>query len=358
MPSPASLHNESGGHVTTMSKDQQSGVPRVTVVTVTHGDRWSYLSEVLRFAEATSGISDVIVVDNGAHTPIAPLVEREGFQKAAVVRNPSNQGSAAAYKRGLEIARDRGAGWIWLLDDDNMPESNALDIMLAAAGELSESQLSDCAFLSFRPALQADIAAGVDVSRCYPPHSSFCGFHIADIPFKIWRRGTRWRSRAKEPVAARLALPYATFGGLFLHRKLVEKIGTPDETLVLYADDTEFSNRIVQAGGKIWLLTGAIVRELESSWSSKTSARSSFERWLQRGTDFQVFYNARNRAYFDRRFWSRNAAMYQLNRFIYLLALRMFAKKNHAEARYDLFRNAITLGESGRLGFNKDYPLL
>jgi GT2 family glycosyltransferase len=229
-------------------------------------------------------------------------------------------------------------------------------VLLRASHTLDPDARALDALAAFRPALQADVAAGVALRHCFPPHSSFCGFHIADIPFKIWRR-VGWRPPPADRPPDTIAVPYAPFGGLFLHSTLLERIGAPDEALVLYADDTEFSHRIVRSGGHIWLLTAAEEQELESSWSSKTAVRSSFERWLQRGSDLQVFYGARNRAHFERHTWIRSKPLYFINRWTYLSLLRLIAGRCHRFERYALFRRAIELGERGRLGPSEDFPL-
>jgi GT2 family glycosyltransferase len=284
-------------------------------------------------------------------------VQRAGFRKAIVVRNPRNLGSAAGIKLGLETVLTLDPAWIWLLDDDNLPESLTLDMILGSATELDSADRDRSAFVAFRPEHHVAVAAGEDVRRCFPAHSSFCGFHVPDIPHKVWRRIGRRRPPTPQEIPARVLLPYAPYGGLFFHRNLLDRIGTPKKELVLYADDTEFSSRIVRSGGHLWMLTGALIKELEPSWSTRQRARTSFEAWLTGSADFRVFYRARNRAYFDYRVWSQNEVIYRLNRFTYLLILRLFALRHRRVDRYDLFRRAIALGEEGRLGIEDEYPL-
>jgi GT2 family glycosyltransferase len=328
----------------------------VSIVTVTYGDRWHLLVRVLEYIEADPKIGRVIVVDNGARASIAALVQRACFRKAIVVGNPRNLGSAAGFKLGLETVLSYDPQWIWLLDDDNLPDPIALDRILHSAAALDPAERGRTAFAAFRPGYHVAVAAGEDVRRCFPPHSSFCGFHVIDIPHKIWHRILRRRPLASREIPARVALPYAPYGGLFFHRKLLETIGTPNKELVLYADDTEFTSRIVRSGGRLWLLTGAPIVDLEPPWNIKR-AGSSFEVWFTGSADFQVFYRARNRAYFDCRVWSRNKMIYRLNRLTYLLILRVFALRHRRIDRYDLFRRATTLGETGRLGLEDEYPL-
>ncbi len=328
----------------------------VSIVTVTYGDRWHLLRQVLNFAETSAKVQRIIVVDNGAHVPIASLIKDADLRKPIAISTGRNRGSAVGFKLGLERVAPFNPEWVWLLDDDNFPNPLALDTLLQEATGLDQSSRQRDAFVAFRPEAQPDIAAGVDVRKCYPARSSFCRFHVADIPYKIWRRLRRRNSSAVE-LAARVSVPYSTYSGLFLHRTLLDRIGTPNVELVLYCDDTEFTHRIVQSGGHIWLLTDASLTDLERSWNAKAASRSSFAGWLQRGADFQVFYGARNRAFFDTSCWMRSRLMYRINRTTYLLLLRVFALRHRRGDRYRLFYRAIVLGEKGHLGNVADYPL-
>jgi GT2 family glycosyltransferase len=330
--------------------------PSVSVVTVTYGERWALLVQMLKRLESDSAVDRIIVVENSTVASVTPRVAEAGFRKVIVVKSRLNLGSAGGFKLGLEEAKTYHPTWIWLLDDDNLPESTALETILNSATGLDESARGRTAFAALRPALHRDLVAGVEVRRCYPPHSSFCGFHVADLPRKIWRRLHR-RGTPGGKLPARISVPYVPYGGLFFNSLLLDNIGMPNEALILYADDTEFSHRIIKAGGCIWLLRDAKIIELEQSWSSKAPG-SSFERWLNSGSDLQVFYGARNRANFDRNTWLHSRTMYAINRLTYLVLLRLFALRTHTGARYKLFHRAVSLGEQGHLGMSKEYPLL
>jgi GT2 family glycosyltransferase len=312
---------------------------------------------MLETLEPCPQVGEIIVVDNGAHQPIAPLAAAAGFRKTRVHRQAINKGSAHGFKTGLELLSHQSTAWIWLLDDDNAPEATALDTLLRAAEALPAAERGMCAFLAFRPEHQSDIADGVAIRRCYPTPSSFFGFHVADIPYKIWRRLPWGQPSNRAGIPRQAVLPYAPYSGLFFHGELLATIGTPDAEFVLYADDTEFSYRITSAGGHIRLLTDARLSELEPSWNAKRKTHSSFELWLKSGSDLRVFYSSRNQAYFDAKFWRRNRLLYLLNRRVYLSMLRVFAWRYDRGARYALLRRAIRLGESGRLGLAHDMPL-
>ena len=331
--------------------------PEVTLVTVTYGDRWHLLERVLHYAEATSSVKEIIVVDNGAHHPIAALAQKPELTKTFVSRVDSNMGSAGGFKLGLEIALDRGSDYIWLLDDDNRPWENALEILIAAYRAIAKTHAIDrFALLSFRLDHQADISMGVSLERCAPKPDSFFGFHIADVPYKFWRR-TRWgKPRAPRNLQNLISISYAPYSGLFFHRSVIDRIGLPDPDYVLYGDDNDFTARLTRSDGSIFLVPSSRLEDLEASWNIKDAFASSFEGWLCGGSDLRVYYGVRNQVYFESKF-IRQSPTYEFNRTVFLGLMVLMAIRYFRFNRLKLFLSAIRDGASGRLGVHPRFPL-
>lgn len=330
----------------------------ITVVTVTYGLRWPLLQKALESA-FREGVARVVVVDNAAKQPISALVHQVFDDKIQVLRLSHNTGSANGFKVGIEAAMAEGAELILLLDDDNVLNAGSLSALYGAYDELLEQTPQDrLAVLGFRSDHQADIHDGIPPERTIAHPNSFFGFHIADIPFKIWRR-TPWAKRgfSQKSLPKRIRMEMAPYSGLMFHRKVVERIGTPDPKLVLYADDTEFSYRISASGGAIWLITLAGMTDLEASWNIKKRSSSSFGIWLLGDSDFRAYYNARNGAYFEHHCRPHSHWIRTVNRQIYLLALSLFARRLGRLDRYQLIKDAIADGEASRLGLHPRFPL-
>ena len=327
----------------------------VFVVTVTYGDRQSFLQEVLA-GLAGQGVAGAVVVDNGAHWNVASTLAAQYGTFVDVVDMGRNAGSAGGYAAGIQRAYDLGAEFIWLLDDDNLPADGCLaQLMKAYADELGTTPRCRLAVLAFRPDHQADVAAGVPAQYINARRDSFCGFHVLDIPYKLWRRTSWGRPNAMVPVRVRLDI--APYSGLLLHRELVQNIGVPDERLVLYADDTEYSWRITAGGGRIVLVTSARLDDLEQSWGIKARYPNSFIAWLCGGTDFRAYYGMRNQTYVDYCVRSRRTLIVGLNYLVYRWGLWFCARRDGRLARYTLLHKAMARGRTARLGVASEFPL-
>ncbi len=333
-------------------------ISNVTAVTVTYGRRWHLLSRLLETLESCDCIADIVVVDNGSHEPIEGMVRKAGFLKVGVIKQGRNTGSALGFRVGLEAAATRGAEYIWLLDDDNLPQREALEALISAHVKLSATQSEEeFALLSFRPDHQADIAAGVPLARCYPRPGSFFGFHLADVPYKIWRRMPSGRPRRTAALPETVSVPHAPYSGFFFHRRVMERIGLPNADFVLYADDTEFTARLTRSGGTIYLVPASRLDDLEQSWNIKARFGSSFEGWLKGDSDLRAFYGSRNQAYLQTH-QSQQSGLYLVNRLVYVSLLALNAVRWRRLKRFRLLVTAIRRGEAGQLGVHSEHPLV
>ena len=326
------------------------------LVTLTYGDRLEYLRELLARAFREKDITRAIVVSNASVAELDQLFMLWP-NRVQVIELDSNTGSANGYAVGIEAALDSGCDFIWLMDDDNAPTPGSFPLL--------KQRLIDCALrdgtdntavLGFRPTHQADVASGVPTRFIAPPRSSYFGFHVRQLPYKLWRR-TPWGKPTPRPAQALLELPFAYYGGLLGHADLFRRIGLPRRDLVLYADDTEYTFRIGALGGHLYLVPEAGLDDLEHSWNIKQRTANIYETYLLGSSDLRAYYAARNQAWFDKNLWVTSPWMYRFNRWVFIRLLHFFARRHQRESRLALLLQAIRDGEAGALGMNRAYPL-
>jgi len=328
-----------------------------TLVTLTYGDRFNYLHTLVSRSLDSPLIERVIIVSNASVAPLQDLCEQWPDQ-VQVIWLKDNTGSAQGYSVGIQAALDAGAEYIWLMDDDNAPTINAIEVLHCRLQEREKIDGRDkAAVIGFRPTHQADIASGVPRRFAIQRRSSFFGFHIAHLPYKLWRRLPWGRPQAIRGTQNMVQLPFATYGGLLAHHSLYRKIGLPLDALKLYADDSEYTWRITASGGRIFLVPDALLDDLEDSWNIKARTRNVYENYLLAGSDLRAYYGARNQAWFDKNIWASSPLIYRLNRWVFFCLLRLIANRCDATKRLSLIEQAIKDGEAGVLGLNRSYPL-
>lgn len=329
----------------------------ITLVTVTYGKRKDLVRKVLE-ATASQGVFKALVVNNGSKQEEIESASKIDNFDANVIDMGQNTGSATGFATGFEHALNAGAELLLVLDDDNVPHPGAVAALYDAWQKIVQIKGRDNTIVvGFRPDHQADVAQASSLSRINPHKNSFFGFCIQDIPSKLLKRVPLLRGLFRTQVNDTYQLQTAPYSGMLFHTDLLRKFGLPMKELVLYVDDTEFTHRITHGGGTIVLVTSAQVEDLEASWSVKKNYSSTFKAYLHGGTDFRVFYSARNQSFFETHRRPHNGLMRRLNKLIYMSALYLMAVKDGKLARYQLFKTGIELGERGILGVSPDFPL-
>ena len=101
----------------------------IVAVLATYRDREAMLEAVLERLR-TEGVTQAVVVDNGASWPVRDRLTLLFGNFVDVVDMDGNRGCALGYGRGIDRALALGADMIWLLDDDNRPAQGSLAALL------------------------------------------------------------------------------------------------------------------------------------------------------------------------------------------------------------------------------------
>lgn len=329
----------------------------ICVVTVTYGDRSAFLKEVvaaLSGIQASNRITHLLIVDNGSSEATRAYLckLKQHNPRAKVIRFAENRGSAAGFRAGLEAALEADCDYIWLLDDDNKPEPTALSALIEAAKAQGEA-----AFLSLRTDRPPYIryAETGNWAACFGQPNSFLGFSWRDIPQRVTRH---IRPEAPPARPQPRIVPYAPYGGLFLSKTRLRKIGLPREDFYLYADDFEFTHRLTKAGIPITLIPESVLIDIDAAWHTRSGQKRDY--FLspfiltspQADKLKRLYYSFRNGVYFETTSLGVNPFEYRLNGFLHLFMLGLMALSG-AVSRFSTtpLRSYYTLLEAARDGF-------
>ncbi|WP_256010685.1 glycosyltransferase [Desertivirga xinjiangensis] len=324
----------------------------ICALIVTYGDRWEFLKQVVLRVLSFAEISDVLIVDNASVYDVSRNCLSLDDQRIKVLVQGKNTGSAGGYKAGLKhFEQYTTADLVWLLDDDNLPDTQALDHLIASWTDTLENDDSKALFCLRQDRKQhVSIASGEDPYRYYLVPDSFLGFSLFRIPYNQY---LKFKDRFKKEglPTKKVTLPYAPYGGMFLHRNLLRRIGYPDERFFLYADDSEYTFRITQNGGKIWLIPSSQIIDIDRSYGVTYKSRIWRSVFLDLWS-FRTYYQVRNSVFFNK-VAIRSPALFQVNMYLCLAMQWAISVITSKEKEYRCFLKAVNDGLSGNLG-NKD----
>lgn len=299
---------------------------KVGVVTVTYGDRGNYISKVLSKCLELEEVAQIIVVSNNSSEKSLKKIELlKGNSKLSVLSLDYNSGSAKAFSLGIKNSLKKDIDYIWLLDDDNLPNSKAIKTLLNGWSKFNTDDNKLFSLLSYRP--DRDIyKQAIQTSNPYlmlGVEDSFLGF---DIFSKFLKKKTTFNANIKSGEVA-----VAPYGGMFFKKELIDVIGLPDEKFYLYADDHEFSYRITKNSGKIILLLDSEIQDLEKSFHLK-SKKFYKTRFSNTNSKSAIYYSVRNNVFFEKNF-VKNKLKYKINKSLYLVLLFFLMTLNFSDIK-------------------------
>ncbi len=183
---------------------------KVIAVVVSYNRR-ALLSECINALRAQTRKPDAILVVNNGSTDDTELWLKT--QPDLIFITQENVGSGGGFNTGINWAYVNNFSWIWCMDDDGYPKSDALEVLLKV--ETPDRSLLNCAVIN-----------------------------KTDKKSFVWKTSSYTTiDEVKEDLIKGIGHP---FNGTLLHRSIVAKVGVPKSSLFLWGDESEYYYRIVK----------------------------------------------------------------------------------------------------------------
>lgn len=170
---------------------------------------------------------DILVINNGSIDGTTEYLEEQTDLK---VINQNNLGGAGGFYTGMKYMMDNDYDWLWMMDDDGVPDSNQLETLLAF------HKKTGYAFLN---------ALVVDKSD----HKKFAFGPL---------NGHRYVYVDEVAGNEDFNVMIHPFNGTFIKRDVIEKIGLIKKECFIWGDEQEYTARARQAGYTAHTVTTAI----------------------------------------------------------------------------------------------------
>ena len=207
--------------------------PRVTAVVVTYNRRELLLEALAAVHKQSRPADAVIVVDNASADGTAAAVRSQfpGVQLAELTRN---SGGAGGFAYGISLALAGQPDLLWVMDDDTVPEPDALHALLAARD----------AYPGRQPTLIASRVVWTD-GRAHPMNTPRVKPFVSNA------------ERRAAGAAGGTPIRSASFVSILVDAAQCRRRGLPQADYFLWNDDFEFTTRLLR--GNVGLLCPASV---------------------------------------------------------------------------------------------------
>lgn len=325
---------------------------RVIVVSVVYGSRWNLLKQVLDATLQDSHVKQFIIVDNGSHDRDSILAYAKSEDRVVILHQEENIGFSGAITKGIKHALTLEGEYLLILDDDSVPEKNAIGMFL-----------DNLKFFDNKPVVlcgnRVDVPGNKDVFRQRPFRENmpkgtiFEVFSLKKIKnaFNLLLRITPKADATFVPIVP--AEAFVT-GGTFLPMEIVKNAPLPDEKLFIYGEDLEYAWRIRRMGYPIYVCARPIINDIDMTFPA--FGNHIFGLFDDKTPDYKVFFRMRNAVIISKRNTNQSTVVLTINIVFWFFGLIVFGLfkaglTNTFFSRITLIRKAMWLG------FNQDYTI-
>ena len=186
-------------------------------------NRRELLRECLEALLGQTRAADAVLVVDNASTDGTRQMLAEKFPGVQLLALEVNEGASGGFHEGMRRGLELGFSWLWVMDDDTIPEPTALERLLAARERLDGLP---------EPVMLASRIVWTD-GRLHPLNPP--GLRLGDMDLMV-------RASAR----GLLPLRWNTFPSTLLKREALERHGLPLKHFFLWSDDIEHSARLLR----------------------------------------------------------------------------------------------------------------
>lgn len=167
----------------------------------------------------------LLIVDNCSTDDTPAYLEQlnKTYDFVKIIRSNINLGGAGGFSIALDyIVSEDTYDWVWLMDDDAIPDQNALEKL--------------CSIKKSENFIYGSL----------PLNKNICVWPNYNLEKKLLQK--------KDDFNEIEEVGWIPFLGFFINCKLVKKIGLPDKDFFIAADDVEYSLRAKKNGSRIFIV--------------------------------------------------------------------------------------------------------
>lgn len=208
-------------------------MPKVEAVVVTYNRKEMLIQCLDAILNQTSEVDKVIVIDNNSTDNTPDYLKEKGYldnEKIFFQKLEKNTGGAGGFYKGMEIARSMQPDWVWIMDDDVIPEKKCLAELLRAKDEIKEN-------VSFL----ASAIRNMDGEA----------MNVPKLDRRQFTKYTDWYQYLDKGI---VQIVKATFVSLLINGEAITKCGLPWAPFFIWGDDSEYTQRIIRDYGPAYMV--------------------------------------------------------------------------------------------------------
>lgn len=163
----------------------------------------------------------ILIIDNASDDGTDEIVKKMQNEKIQYFNTGKNLGGAGGFSFGIKKAIEQGFEYAWLMDDDAIPEKEALESLVTKAKNIN----NEFSFMS---------------SLVYWTDNKLFDMNVPYFKYRN-KKDAKIELISKYKI---MPIDEASFVGCFTNIEYVKKVGLPIADFFIYGDDVEFTLRL------------------------------------------------------------------------------------------------------------------
>lgn len=188
---------------------------KTAAVVVTYNRSELLVQAVEALKKQTYKDMDILIVNNASTDNTEAAMKPYADRNEIIYFNTGeNIGGAGGFNYGMKKAYEMGYDYFWLMDDDSIPDSDALEKLFKADRALNGQY-------------------GYLASYVYWKDGTACKMNAPEV-------SESWLAEKRHVRDNLVKISRSTFVGFFTKREVVEKVGLPVKEFFIWSDDTNY----------------------------------------------------------------------------------------------------------------------
>lgn len=222
----------------------------------------------------THKVNEIFIIDNCSNDGTGEYINllQKDVDNINYIKLENNIGGAGGFSYGIKKAYAAGMEYIWIMDDDTIPQPLTLRNLIVTAND----KTLNWGFLSSN-------VRWIDNSAC-----------VMNVP----KVSKDWNEKSDRGI---IKIESASFVSLLINRKMLDEVGYPIKEYFIWGDDVEFTRRISQSSPGYFVPNSIVLHKMKNNKGINIISEDSNR--LER-----YFYEYRNRVYTAREFGNKEFA--------------------------------------------------
>lgn len=254
-----------------MGNNEDANIMKSVAAIVPTFNRLELLKENINALLSQTVHCDIIIINNASNDGTKAYLDSLNNERLLIIHSATNTGGAGGFSIGVKKGEELGYDFLWLMDDDSIPEKDALESLMEKGKNIDY-------YFSFLASLV---------------------YWTDDQPFEMNIPGISYRNKMEAHVELIrkykiMPINYASFVGCLINTKYSKRIGLPIKEFFIYGDDAEYTSRLVKTAPAYLDLDSIIVHKAPSNKGTDI-ALANADRIMR------FYYQSRNGMYIARK---------------------------------------------------------